>query len=410
MTDDRRRSAGRTQLEQQAADILTADTEPVDLVSQLDFGYVQHNDEYADWHASTPLLTMVRALFLKELENYSYSDLHDYLDSTPADANALGFDNVPSRTTFGRAWRARFDDDLKHTIEFNAERICELAAERGAPIGPTAFESGDTDGTSHRTEQRLPRRKARDVLDGMEDVVFPAIDFDRPDDAVYDDDDLLTLEALMAIKREAANNGADIFGDLLAEERDVALDDPFYEDGPTSETLLEALKDLTVDDIAAMHNAAAARILGRASPYTEFPRPVMLAIDMTYVGYYDDRNEMLWVQGAPEDKEYDWCHKFTTAAIVGDNIHFTVAMLPVGNPEARDADAYPGEDRSYRVGDVVRQLLRRATQHVDINQLIADREFYAADTIRAADAHDVRYVIPAPRTKRIKRELSRADD
>jgi len=83
------------------------------------------------------------------------------------------------------------------------------------------------------------------VLDEIENVVFPAIAFDRPDDTVYDDDYLLTLEAPMAIKREAANNGADIFGDLLADERDVALDDPFYEDGPTGETLLEALIVIT---------------------------------------------------------------------------------------------------------------------------------------------------------------------
>jgi len=102
--------------------------------------------------------------------------------------------------------------------------------------------------------------------------------------------------------------------------------------------------------------------------------------------------------------------KFATASIVGDNIHFTVAMLPVGNPEERDTDAYPSENRSYRVGEVVRELLARATQHVSVDQLVADREFHAADTVIAAEEYDVHYVIPAPRNKRIKRELEHADD
>ena len=410
MTDDQERSSGRTRLEKQAAEIVDADTEAIELVRQLDYGYVQHNDEYADWHTSKPLLPMVRAHFLKELEGYSIKELHDHLDTTPADAATLGFDDVPSRTTFGRAWRDRFDDDLQHTIEFNAKQIRELAAERGNPIGGTVFGPDDTGGSSKRTEQRLLRRKTRDVLEEMEDVVFPALSLDRTDDPVYDEDDLLTLETLMAIKTKAANNGGDIYGDLLAEENEIDLDAPFYEDGPTGETLLEELKELTVEEITAMHNRAATRILTRAKPYTEFPRPVMLAIDMTYVGYYGERDEMLWVQGAPDDKEYDWCHKFATASIIGDNIHFTVAMLPVGNPEERDTDAYPGEDRSYRVGEVVRELLARATQHISIDQLVADREFHAADTVIAAEEHDVRYVIPVPRNKRIKRELEGADD
>lgn len=29
-----------------------------------------------------------------------------------------------------------------------------------------------------------------------------------------------------------------------------------------------------------------------------------IALDLTYVAYYGDRDEMKWVQGAPEDKGY----------------------------------------------------------------------------------------------------------
>lgn len=119
---------------------------------------------------------------------------------------------------------------------------------------------------------------------------------------------------------------------------------------------------------------------------------------------------MLWIQGAPDDNEYDWCHKFATASSVGENLHFTVAMLPVGNPNSRELDAYPGESKSYRVGEVVDELLKRVTSQISVDQLVADREFFAADSVTAAEAHGVRYVIPVPRNKRIKRELARAPD
>ena len=128
MTNDRRRSSGRTRIEKQAAQILDRETKPVELAGRLDFGYVQHNDRYADWHASTPLLPMVRALFLKEIAGYTTSELHRHLETNPDDAQVLGFEDVPARTTFGRTWRDRFDENLRQTIEHNARRIRETGS------------------------------------------------------------------------------------------------------------------------------------------------------------------------------------------------------------------------------------------------------------------------------------------
>jgi len=39
---------------------------------------------------------------------------------------------------------------------------------------------------------------------------------------------------------------------------------------------------------------------------------------------------MEWVQGAPEGKEYSWCHKFATVVIVGENTHYVVGVCPLG--------------------------------------------------------------------------------
>jgi len=116
---------------------------------------------------------------------------------------------------------------------------------------------------------------------------------------------------------------------------------------------------------------------------------------MTYVAYYGDRDEMEWVQGAPEGKEYSWCHKFATVVIVGENTHYVVGVCPLGSTDYAATDAYPGKDSSYYVGDVARQLLSIAEDYVDIRMVYADREFHAVDVLQTLINKRLDYVIPA---------------
>jgi hypothetical protein len=44
-----------------------------------------------------------------------------------------------------------------------------------------------------------------------------------------------------------------------------------------------------------------------AKHHLQFDRPVDVAIDMTYVAYYGDRDELEMVMAAPSTKSYDWC-------------------------------------------------------------------------------------------------------
>lgn len=396
-------------LERQAADLIDADTTAVELVADLDVSRYRHADSYPDWHSSTSFAPVFRAILLRELAEWSDPELHRRLKSDAAVATALGFDSdeIPDRSTFTRARNTRFEA-LQSRLARECEQIRRLAAERGSPLGTTAFEPDETTGTSERTVQRLLRGKAAEVLDEMSWTVFPAYEFDRPEEPIYDETDLLELETLLGIENQAANGGSQTYGDLIAPETE--LDAPFYEDGPTGETLLEAIKELSVKEIAAMHNAAAARLLTRAKPHAEFSRRVLLAIDITYVAYYGECEGMAWVQGAPPEKEYEWCYQFATAAIVGESAHFTVAILPIGNVRARDTTAYPGPDQSYRTGEVVRQLLSQATEHVRIDTVVADREFFAADVVAACEAQGVDYLIPARENERVSRFLDRLNE
>ena len=411
-------SGGWGLLTQQAAEVLDETTTAVEVVDHLDLSTYAREDPYPEWHDSKPFEPMLRALLLGDLADASDAAVHRTLDTDPETAAALGFDpeDVPDQSTLSRARTNRFAD-LERTIEVNSRQIRTLAARRGSPIGapePAEPESDSASeaptGASKRTINRLIRGKTREVLDELTTVVFPAIEFDRSEEVIYDDEELLLLETLLGVTGTAANGGAETYGDYV--NPDPELDEPFFEDGPTGETLLEAIKCLDIEPITEMLNRGAARVLTRATPYVEFEQPAMLAIDMTYIAYYGEREELVRVQGAPEDKSYDWCHKVATASIVGDNILFTAAMLPIGDADDHDPDAYAGEDKSYRVGGVVRRLVDivEARANLRIRRVFADREFHAADVVAALEERDLFYVIPAARDDRIKRFIARMNE
>lgn len=99
-------------------------------------------------------------------------------------------------------------------------------------------------------------------MDEMKHVAFPELTLPRPDNTVYSQDDFLQLEALIGLKQLAANGGGDILGDKF--NPDPSMDDPYYEDGPSGETLLNDIKQLTASEIPTMVNNACKKTLTRA--------------------------------------------------------------------------------------------------------------------------------------------------
>jgi hypothetical protein len=374
--------SGRSRLQRQAAGILEEDTSAVNLVESLDFGFIEGNDQYANWHASTPLLPMVRAMFLKELEDYSFTELNKQLDKNSGDAEALGFENIPSRTTFGRAWRDRFDDDLRQKIEFNARKIRELAHQRGCSIGLQALETEEKGDASQRTRDRFINRKAKELTAEMQRLVFPAFEFDRAENAHYESVAFCELQSHLGLSSTAAETGTTLFAD-----------DTGRVDSPDGDTHLHNIKRLDHSNVLTMVDEAIGRMVHEAKHHLQFDRPVDVAIDMTYVAYYGDRDELEMVMGAPSTKSYEWCYKFATLTVVGDNVKFTLAMRPVQKGDL--------------VGEVVGDLLRDAREHVSISTVYADSEFCSVDSIRALEDASVRFVIPSPKNKRVKREIGR---
>lgn len=408
-------------LAEQASEIIDAETTWTDLASKLDVARYQYGDSHPDYATGTPFRPMFLTYLWAEVEDTTTGRLRSTLADEPELAAAMGFepDDLPSPATFRPSRIEDRFEDLEYRIRTAGDAIRDMSAERGAPIGYDLGKvetAAEDDEPSERTVQRLLRKKGKEVLDELKNVAIPSISLPRPENAIYDEEELLTHEAISAIDQAAANGAGETMGDLKNPDPD--LDDPFYEDGPTGETLLEAIKDMSVDEIATVMNFALRKTYTRAKPRLQelendngsrFGVRSKIALDITYVAYYGDRDEMQWVQGTPKDKSYEWCHKFATAVIVGENTHFVVGVCPLGSTEYADTDAHPGKDISYYIGDVARRLLSIANDYVNIRMVYADREFHAADVIHTLQQKDLNYVIPAVKNSRIARMCNRFD-
>ncbi|WP_232700822.1 transposase [Halobacterium wangiae] len=383
-------------IEKQAIELIEADADIVELVTGIDFKqYRSRGDTYDDWHASYPFEAMLRALYLKDLMGYSNTDLHRWLTENPEKAEALGFDELPSRTTFGRAWRNRLSDELRTQIQHTTHRILEYAHEQGNPLGLKSLEPDEKEDVSERTEDRVIREKTLEVLEAFRDLLYGSIDLDRPEAGTqYDTGELLGLESFLSSEACAAHGGSKVYADNAPKGVDV----------PEGETLLHYIKQLDPADIHDILDEAIEVQLKSAKRHLEFTRPVEIAIDMTYVAYYGEHgpevnygpdDEHVVVMGAPPSKGYDWCYKFATVSIVGDNVRFMLAVRP--------------HTKGQSIGELVREIYWAAAEHVSIRMVYADAEFYSAEVIQTLEESGSNYAIRVPKNDRVKRQIARAN-
>lgn len=387
----------RSRIEKQAIELIDNGADIIELVAELNLSsYKSRGDTYDDWHASYPFEAMLRALYLKELMGYSDTDLHQRLTENPEEAETLGFEEVPSRTTFGRTWRDRLSREFRDRVQHTTHRILEYSKEQGNPIGLRSLETEDQSDVSKRTENRVIREKSVEVAEDLRDLIYGAVDLQRPETGTqYTRAEFLGLESYLCSDGVAAETGSDTYGDRAPKGVDV----------PDGDTLLHYIKQLDVDQIHKVIQQGINVQLKAARRHLEFTRPVEVAIDMTYIPYYGQRdgslaigddNERVTVVGAPPSKKYEWCLKFATVSIVGDNVRFMIAVRP--------------HTKGQQIGELARELYWDAAEHVNIKRVYADSEFYTTETFKALKEAGVTFVIPAPRNQRVKRQIDRADE
>ncbi|MDQ2056434.1 transposase [Halobellus sp. H-GB7] len=383
-----------SRLEQQAEELIHKDTNLLTVVREFDFSETAiYEVGKTEWNAHYSYESMVRAFYCKELAGFTTAELHDYL-ATAERASTLGFDPdhfvgdkaAPARTTLGRAWRDRFPNRLQAFIRTSAECILAVAHEMGNPLGLRALTPEDKSGLSNRSEQRYVTGKAKDVTEALCQIVFPAIDLDRPDDGTrYDDTAFLDLQSYLGLTGTAANQGSRIFDEETTRESG----------GPDGDTHLHYIKQLEAIEIASMVNGAIGTMMWAAEQYYSIDRHVDVAIDITYIAYYGDRDEFQMSTGAPPSKSYSWCYKMATVSIVGEEVKFTLGMRPLRGYIPR------------RV--LVEQLLEIASDSVSIGTVYADAEFDGIGVIHAVEEAGLCYLIRKSSDDPVKRFVQDID-
>jgi|AntDeeMinimDraft_5_1070356.scaffolds.fasta_scaffold04185_2 hypothetical protein len=380
-----------------AASIMHGNPDLLAVVRGCDFSTAEvYTASKREWNAHYEYDPMVRAFCCKKLAGFTTEELHEYL-AVAERARALGFDpdqfatgkTAPGRTTLGRAWRERFPERLKTFIKVSAERILGVAHEMGNPLGLRALEPEDKTDLSSRSEQRYIDSKAKKVTQALCEYVLPAMDLDRPDDGTrYDDTAFLELQSYLGLTDTAANQGSRLFDEETTRESG----------GPDGDTHLHYIKQLDAMEIASMVNGAIAEMVDVAKKYYSIDRHVDVAIDITYIAYYGDRDEFQMSTGAPANKSYSWCYKMATISIVGEEVKFTLAMRPLRR-------RMPFMSRR----TLVEQLLEIAREHVSIGTVYADAGFDSIGVMHVVEEAGFSYLIRKSSDDRVDRFVDGMD-
>ncbi len=330
------------------------------------------------------------AFYCKELAGFTTVELYDFLADAER-ASTLGFNpdqfapdkTAPGRTTLGRAWRDRFSDQLKRFITRSAERILAVAHNMGNPLGMRALKPTEKSDCSSRSKQRYISEKAKDVKNALCQIAFPAIDLGRPDEGTkYADTAFLDLQSYLRLTGTAANQGSQMFNEETT--RDAG--------GPTGDTHLQYIKQHDAMEIASMINGAIGEIVWAAERYYSIDCHADVAIDITYVAYYGDRDEFQMSTGAPPSKSYSWCYKMATISVVGEEIKLTLGMRPLRGYIPRSV--------------LVEQLIEIASNHVSVGTAYADAEFDSIGVIDALEWERLSHLIRKSSDDRVDRFIT----
>ncbi len=84
----------------------------------------------------------------------------------------------------------------------------------GNPLGMRALKPTQNSDCLSRSEQRYISKKVKDLTDALCQIVFLAIDLDRPDEGTqYADTAFLDLQTYLGLTGTAANQGSQMFNE-----------------------------------------------------------------------------------------------------------------------------------------------------------------------------------------------------
>lgn len=233
------------------------------------------------------------------------------------------------------------------------------------------------------TEEPFNRPEGfKKTLNFLKWKLFPRIQFPRSDNNTYEDIELLELLVFAGMENICSNEAYDI----LAEKADKDL--------PTSQNVLKHIREMDRQEIQEMYEKAGQRILELAEEEGRMNTEVDVAIDITVIPYYGDKNDEMVAETQPKDGTTH-CYKFATLKVVTGNEQYAIKSKPV--------------NKFANTEDLVEDLLQYAEQHIDIRRVYMDRGFFSGAVVNTMDENDWKFIMPATRTSKIRTIIEEAD-
>ncbi|KXA93762.1 hypothetical protein AKJ40_01065, partial [candidate division MSBL1 archaeon SCGC-AAA259M10] len=208
-------------------------------------------------------------------------------------------------------------------------------------------------------------------------VIYPELVMKQHHNAEYEPTDLFGVLTHAAFTNDFVNNAAETYP--LPEDETPHPNTVFYRTGK-----------LSVVEILDQFNSAMERIIEVARGKGALEGKLDLAIDLTDWRYYGDKNDPMVLRVKPKKGTTKAFVLATLYAIV-DGERFTLRAIPVSSLSNKE--------------EIIEELLDYAEKMVDIGTLYVDREFFTVDCIKAIKKRKVKFLMPAIKNSRVKKEI-----
>ncbi|WP_211611466.1 transposase [Halorientalis persicus] len=341
------------------------------------------------WHRNaTPVYAAFRAHCLRLIKQWKHETaLHRYLSEKPFLATALGFDGIPSQDRLWKDWNRYFSEDDRELIAEAAEEIVNIARYRNVPAPDEVFRPDETADREEsepdsQSVRHLTREKTKEVWQHAKPFVTSAYDLQRGENADVHENAFWEGHAFIGPRAETCvNEGIESFAADTTRDRVQA-----------PSTHRHHLSQLGVEDMRRMHRDCVSQLIERARRDSELVGNLVAAIDITKSNPYRSKGKLErdengnvtnpWLLGYQNDAHESPQYYFQWASIqiVGQDIPLVLDALPVRRGMSR--------------WEIVDELLEAATDIVDLDLVLLDREFDAEDVRDACETHEVHYLMP----------------
>jgi putative transposase len=328
------------------------------------------HDAFTPYSGPYPMATHVRACLIKEINGWDETAIHDHLRANSALRRRLGFDSLPNQSTFWRGWNERFSTELRDAIRECANRIVTTARACDVSLPERIDTDKEDDPESDDCpERQLLAQKTDEVWQQAKPFVTDAFALNRGRNWQIHENAFWEQHAYMGMREDMyARSGPASFSLDTTRKRI-----------PTGSTHRYQIGKLSVGEIRSMLRNTTRMLIARARQHGELTGKLWAAIDVTkgfpFTGDVDDHEDD--ILGYKDGNEY---YQWAVLKIVGLDIPLVLDAIPRKRGQSKD--------------ESVEKLLTYATEMVDLDLVMMDREFDSEGVKETCEEYGAHYLNP----------------